>query len=97
VGDVIHIYGAAVRLPDEPPKEEILYYDLPSKKQKWVKEELPDFFDTVELDGSGDMLLNLEQRTYADREVRRCKQGVWARLQGSRPSLFSVLSFLVHG
>jgi hypothetical protein len=82
VGDVIHIYGAAVRLPDEPPKEEILYYDLPSKKQKWVKEELPDFFDTVELDGSGDMLLNLEQRTYADREVRRCKQGVWAMIGG---------------
>jgi hypothetical protein len=84
MGDVIEIYGTKVKLPDEPPLEQMLYYNLPPKKQKWTKEDLPDYFDEVEISKSGDLVLTYEQRLYADEQVRRCKKGIWAII-GGRP------------
>jgi hypothetical protein len=82
MGDVIEIYGSKIRLPDEPPISEMLYCDLPYKKQKWVKEDLPEYFDAVEIDKNGDVVLTLEQRLYATEQVKRCKNGVWAMIGG---------------
>lgn len=83
MGELIEIYGSKIRLPDEPTdKKEILYYDNPLKKQKWIKEELPEYFETVEIDKNGDLSLTPEQEAYANEEVRRCKRGVWAMIGG---------------
>lgn len=83
MGEKITIYGSTITLPDEPiDKKEILYYDKPLKQQKWVKEDLPDYFDTVEYDKNGDLSLTPEQEAYATEEVRRCKKGVWAMIGG---------------
>lgn len=83
MGDVIEIYGSKIRLPDEPTNtDEILYYNLPRNQQKWVKDSLPEYFESVEVDKNGDLLLTPEQEAYAAEEVRRCKRGVWAMIGG---------------
>jgi hypothetical protein len=82
MGEVVEIYGTKVRLPDEPPKGEILYHDQPREKQKWVKADLPEIFESVEIDKNGDLILTPEQEAYASQEVRRCKRGVWALIGG---------------
>lgn len=83
MGEIIEIYGSKIRLPDEPEdKSEVLYYNKPLKEQKWVKEELPDFFETVEYDKNGDLVLTPEQEEYASKEVSRCKKGIWAMIGG---------------
>lgn len=82
MGEVVEIYGTKIKLPDQPPIEEVLFSDLPRENQKWVKEELPDIFDSVEVDKSGDLVLTQEQEKYAAEEVRRCKRGVWAFIGG---------------
>jgi hypothetical protein len=83
VGEVVEIYGSKIRLPDEPTDtKEILYYDNPRPKQKWTKEDLPEYFETVEVDKNGDLVLTSEQESYAAEEVKRCKKGVWALIGG---------------
>lgn len=80
--EVINIYGTNVKLPEQPPLEEMLYYGLDKKKQKWTKQELPKFFDKVEYSKNGDLLLTPVQYPYANQEVIRCKNGVWAIIGG---------------
>ncbi len=38
------IYGTKIKIPEKPPHDQILNYDLPSEDQLWVRQELPDFF-----------------------------------------------------
>lgn len=78
----ISIYGTTIRIPDAPETEQILYANLPRSEQKWKRIELPDFFETVEYDKSGNLLLTPQQRQYADQEVKRCKEGVFAMIGG---------------
>ncbi len=78
----IEIYGSRVRLPNLPNEEEIINYDLPRSEQKWAKRELPTFFDKVEFNKNGDLILKPNQEEYAAEEVRRCKKGVWYRIGG---------------
>lgn len=78
MGDVINIYGSKIRLPETPKDEDGLFYGLPRKEQKWKRQPLPDFFDKVEYDKAGNLILTPEQEKYADEEVKRCKVGVWA-------------------
>lgn len=78
MGEVIEIYGAKVRIPETPKDEEGLFYGLPRKEQKWKRQPLPAFFDKVEYDKAGNLILTPEQEKYADEEVKRCKFGVWA-------------------
>ena len=82
MGNIIEIYGTTIRLPDEPPIEDMLYSNVPRSDQKWMKEELPDFFEKVEVDKNGDLLLTPQQEKYASEQVRRCKKGVWAMIGG---------------
>jgi hypothetical protein len=80
--ETINIYGTNVKLPEQPPLEEMLYYGLDRKQQKWTKQELPKFFDKVEYSKNGDLLLTSAQYPYANQEVVRCKNGVWAIING---------------
>jgi len=82
MGDVVEIYGTKVRLPDQPAAGKVLYFDQPIANQIWRKAELPDFFETVEYNKSGDLLLTAEQDAFASNEVDRCRNGVWAKIGG---------------
>lgn len=84
MGDLVEIYGTKIRLPDEPPKENILYFNQSISNQIWRKTDLPDFFETVEYNKAGDLLLTYEQDKYATHEVDRCRNGIWAMI-GGRP------------
>ena len=77
MGDKIEIYGSNITLPERPKDEEGLNYGLPRKEQKWKRQPLPDFFDKVEINKQGDLILTPKQDKYASEEVRRCKHGVW--------------------
>ena len=46
-------------------------------EQLWKRKPLPEFFDEVEYDKYGNLLLTREQEEYAREEVRRCKQGFY--------------------
>ncbi len=76
MGIVIPIYGSNVKIPDLPHDEVGLNHGLPRKEQKWKKQELPDFFETVEYDKGGNLILTPQQEKYADQEVKRCKSGI---------------------
>lgn len=77
MGDVIEIYGSKIRLGDAPKPEEAINYGLPRKQQKWIKGELPSFFDIVDYSKDGKLMLTSEQDKYATEERRRCIDGIW--------------------
>jgi len=78
MSEIVKIYGVEIRLPEQPPIEEIENWGTDeAKEQYWRKRELPAFFDLVEYDREGNALLDAEQADYARREVIRCKQGFW--------------------
>lgn len=78
MGEKIEIYGTKITLPEKPMDEEALYYGLPRNKQKWRRSALPDYFDKVEYDKQGNLILTYQQEKYASEELKRCKNGVWA-------------------
>jgi hypothetical protein len=74
------IYGQPIRIPE--PKGGILHADLPRKQQKWVREELPHYFNQVAYTKIGDLILTSEQEKYADRELDRCRNGIHIYING---------------
>ena len=80
--DIIEIYGSKIRLPEKPNDEDCINYGLPKKEQKWKRTPLPSFFEVVEYDKSGNLLLTEEQEKYAIEEVKRCKNGIWIFIGG---------------
>ena len=82
MGEIIEIYGSKIRLPDEPDFIDIINYDKERKKQKFIRSELPLFFETVEYNKDGDLMLTDEQEIYAAQEVKRCKKGIWIMIGG---------------
>lgn len=82
MSETIEIYGSTIRLPEKPNDEAAIFYGLPRKEQKWRRQSLPSFFDKVEYDKNGNLILTPEQEKYADEEVKRCKIGVWAWIGG---------------
>ena len=78
MSDKIEIYGSIISLPEKPKDEDALYYGLPRNQQKWRRTPLPSYFDKVEYDKNGNLILTRQQEIYAEEEVKRCKQGVWA-------------------
>lgn len=74
---ILRVYHTDIRLPEQPPLSEIDGNELPRKEQKWKRKDLPSFFDKVDYDKNGTLLLTTEQEKYAKEEVRRCKQGYW--------------------
>lgn len=77
------IYGVKIKLPELPPQEQILNWDLPKEEQLWVREELPSFFEKVEYNKAGDLILTEPQEEYATRELIRCKSGLWIYINGN--------------
>ena len=61
-------------LPVQPPKTQILNYDLPKKKQKWERIPLPDDFDNWEL---------TKQEAYVEKEFDKIDNGVWLMINGN--------------
>lgn len=47
-----------------------------------AKKELPVFFEKVEYNKSGNLILTNEQEEYARQEVERCKKGAWIYIKG---------------
>ena len=76
------IYGVKVKLPELPNDEEILNHDLPEDEQMWIREELPSYFEKVEYNKAGDLILTQAQEEYATRELIRCKRGLWIFIKG---------------
>lgn len=72
----IVIYGVEIPLPEPPEKIEDWGIDNP-EEQFWRKPELPSFFDKVEYDKEGAVLLTPQQEAYAIQEVDRCINGFW--------------------
>lgn len=73
----VDIYGSLVYVPESPLPHIIDNWDLPKNQQKWVRKELPDYFDEVEYSKDGTALLTPQQKAYAAKEVERCKKGYW--------------------
>lgn len=74
----VDIYGSLCEIPEKPQFFEIENWgtDDPNE-QYWRRQELPDFFDHVEYDKSGNLILTEEQENYARQEVERCKKGFY--------------------
>lgn len=77
------IYGVSIKKPQLSSEEEIINYGLPKKEQKWVRHELPAFFEKVQYTKEGDLILTKEQREYASAEAEKCKKGVWIYINGT--------------
>jgi len=77
MAEKVEIYGTTITIPETPKDSGGLNYGLPRNEQVWKRKPLPDFFDKVEINKQGDLILTLQQEIYAAEEVKRCKQGVW--------------------
>jgi len=73
----VNIYGTLVYTPDGPCDTLIEGWGLSSSEQKWKRKELPEIFNSVDLDEDGNAILNPAQKRYASEEVRRCKEGYY--------------------
>lgn len=76
------IYGVQIKLPKRPADEEILNHNLLKEEQMWIRQDLPEYFERVQYNKQGDLLLTQEQEEYAIQEVIRCKRGVWVFING---------------
>ena len=79
----IDIYGTLCYHHDAPEETFIEGFGRPKNEQKWVRKELPDFFNNVEYDKDGNALLTSQQKSYAQIEVERCKKGHWIFIGGN--------------
>lgn len=77
MGEIIEIYGTKVTLPDVPPENEIESWGKPKEEQYWRKHTLPDIFNSILRDGTGNIVLSDEQEEYCKRELKRIKEGFW--------------------
>jgi len=82
MSDTITVYGTKITLPVCDTNSDILYANSERKLQKWTKQQLPHYFEKVEYDSTGNLILSTQQEIYATKEVERCKKGVWANIGG---------------
>ncbi len=78
----VDVYGSLVYLPESPVPDIIDGWELPQKEQKWVRKELPDYFDDVKIDKDGTIYLTPQQKAFAAKEVQRCTNGYWLYING---------------
>ena len=68
-GDVLEFDNLNIVIPKKPRyKKDILYYNLPKKKQKWVRQDIPK---GLTRDNATDYV------DYIDEEFRRRRDGLW--------------------
>lgn len=75
------IYGININIPEPIGYIETWGTDDPTE-QYWRRLPLPSFFDLVEYNKEGDVLLTKQQEEYAREEVRRCKEGFYFMCNG---------------
>lgn len=74
----VNIYGTLVNVPEKEGGLEVENWDTDDPDmQYWRRKELPKFFELVEYDKDGNVLLTKEQEVYAKKEVERCKNGFY--------------------
>lgn len=71
----VDVYGSLISLP-EGGEAENWGTSIPSE-QYWRRKELPEFFEIVEYDKEGTLVLTEQQEIYATEEVRRCREGFY--------------------
>lgn len=79
-GKVITIDGLKVGLPAVPPKEQILFHDLPKEEQRWRREPLPEDLEDIDTDEEyQEMPKEFREKwdSYILDQFERRKNGVW--------------------
>ena len=71
------IYGIECHLPNAPQLKDIDGSNIPTKKQKFIRIEIPDSFWEVEVDEDDVPSYNEEQIEFIKREFSRCREGYW--------------------
>lgn len=78
MGLEVTIYGTLVEVPHVPAGYKVEHWDTDNhKEQYWRRKEIPSFFDRVEYDKDGNLILTTQQEEYAREEVSRCKKGFY--------------------
>lgn len=78
MGLTVDIYGTLVEVPENEGFFDVENWGTDNtKEQYWRRRDLPKFFELVEYDKEGNVLLTKEQEVYAKREVERCKHGFY--------------------
>lgn len=75
----VTIYGTLIDVPENEGFLEVENWGYPDEPamQYWRRKDLPAFFEFVEYDKEGNVLLTKEQELYAKKEVQRCRQGFY--------------------
>lgn len=79
-GDVITIDGLKIGLPKQPPHKEILFHDLPTEEQMWMREEIPNDlkdFDTDEEYQEEPKEFRAKWDSYIEKQYEKRRNGVW--------------------
>ena len=71
------IYGIKYVTPHIPPKQQILYSELPVKKQKFQRVQIPASFNSIEYDEDGMADYTPEQLEFIDMVQYHMQHGVW--------------------
>lgn len=78
MGLTVDIYGCMIETQDKPEFVDIEDWGTGNPhEQYWRRKELPSFFEQVEFDRDGNLILTAEQEEYARKEVERCKKGFY--------------------
>jgi hypothetical protein len=77
MGLSVNIYGTLINTPQENTFEVENWGTKNPSEQYWRRTELPSFFDEVEYDRAGNLLLSPEQWKFAHKESERCKNGFY--------------------
>lgn len=72
----VNVYGSLIELPKIKDADYAMNWGTRDPSQQyWKRQELPEFFEIVEYDKEGNLVLTEEQEAYASEEVRRCREG----------------------
>lgn len=79
-GEIIHVSGLNIQLPQKPSDKYILFHDEPKEEQYWRKIELPEDFLSIQSEEELRSLPDAIQKRYdaiIAREWNRRKNGLW--------------------
>lgn len=85
------INGIKLDFPKPEKGEDILFANLPTKQQKWERQELPDHFEDGWWESPND-----EQVQFMLRELRRIIHGVWIMVNGEHIWLTGINYFYLN-
>ena len=79
-GEVIELHGLLVILPKRPPKNQILFHDLPKKEQMWSRISVPQ--ELIKVKSMDEWMekppeFRAKFSPYIEQEFNRRRNGVW--------------------